>query len=283
MTDHEPVAVLGTGALGSVVARAFAAAGHPTAAWNRTPARLADLVNADPAIQAAATPVEAVAGAAVVVLAVADDAAVHALLDVLGAAVADATVVNLTSTTPETTRVLAARIGSGYLDGAAMSGTRLVGDPAALFLYAGDPATFAAAEPALRALGAARHVGADPGAASLWDTALLAVILGTVAGFHHASALVGGPTTEVAELATGHLPFVAGVLAGHAEQIDAGRFPADDGSVAVFAAAVEKLAETSVACGVATDLPDALLAVLRRGIAAGHGDDGLASIAAVLR
>jgi hypothetical protein len=164
-----------------------------------------------------------------------------------------------------------------------MSGTRLVGDPAALFRYAGDPVTFAAAEPVLRAWGAARHVGADPGAASLWDTALLAVILGTVAGFHHASALVGASTAPVAELATSHFPFVADTLTGHAAQIDAGRFPADDGSIAVFAAAVQKLAETSVARGVATDLPDALLAVLHRGIAAGRGDDGLASIATVLR
>ena len=39
------VAVLGTGALGTVVARALAAAGHPTTAWNRTPERLAALVH----------------------------------------------------------------------------------------------------------------------------------------------------------------------------------------------------------------------------------------------
>jgi 3-hydroxyisobutyrate dehydrogenase-like beta-hydroxyacid dehydrogenase len=283
MTDHEPVAVLGTGALGGVVARAFAAAGHPTTAWNRTPARLADLVDADPAIRAAATPVEAVAGATVVVLAVADDAAVHALLDVLGDAVAGATVVNLTSTTPETTRALAARVGDGYLDGAAMSGTRLVGDPGALFLYAGAPTTFAAAEPALRALGTARHVGADPGAASLWDTALLAVILGAVAGFHHAAALVGGPAARMAEVAVGHLPFVAGILTQHAGQIDAGHYPVDDGSVAVFAGAVDQLIATSVGRGVATDLPDALNAVLGRAITAGHAGDGLASVAEVLR
>jgi 3-hydroxyisobutyrate dehydrogenase-like beta-hydroxyacid dehydrogenase len=283
MTDLEPVAVLGTGAMGGVVARAFAAAGHPTTAWNRTPQRLADLVAADPAVRPAGTPVAAVEGATVVVLAVFDVAAVHDLLDALGDAVAGATVVNLTSTTPETTRALAARVGEGYLDGAAMSGTRHVGDAAALFLYAGDPVTFAAAESVLRALGTARHVGTDPGAASLWDTALLAVILGAVAGFHHAAALVGDPAARMAEVAVGHLPFVAGVLTQHAVQIDAGRYPVDDGSVAVFAGAVDQLIATSVARGVATDLPDALRAVLDRAITAGHADDGLASVAEVLR
>ncbi|MGI5128935.1 NAD(P)-binding domain-containing protein [Pseudonocardia sp. CA-107938] len=283
MTDLEPVAVLGTGALGSVVARALAAAGHPTTAWNRTPARLADLVAAEPAIRAAGTPAEAATAATVVVLAVADDDAAHHLLDVLGGTIAGRTVVNLVSTTPESTRVLAARVGSGYLDGAAMSGTRLVGDPAALFLYGGDPGTFAAVEPVLRALGTAQHVGADPGAASLWDTALLAVILGALAGFHHGAALVGAPVARFAEVVLGHLPFVADVLGQHAGQIDAGRYPADDGSVAVFVGAVEQLAAASVARGVATDVPDALLAVLQRAVAAGHGDAGLGSVAEVLR
>jgi hypothetical protein len=51
----------------------------------------------------------------------------------------------------------------------------------------------------------------------------------------------------------------------------------------VFAGAVDQLTATSVARGVATDLPDALRAVLGRAITAGHADDGLASVAEVLR
>ena len=283
MTDHEPVAVLGTGALGTVVARALAAAGHPTTAWNRTPERLAALVDSDPAVRPAATVADAVADASVVLVVVADADAARAVVDAAGDALDRRTVVTLTSTTPEAARSLAGRIGAGHLDGAAMSGTRLVGDPRALFLYSGDPATFAAAEPTLRALGDPRHVGEDPGAASLWDTALLGIGLGLLMGFHQAVALVGGPATRVGEVAVGQLPFLAGLLADHAAQIDAGRYPADDGSIAVYGAAVDHLVATAAARGVPTDVPVALRALLERGVAAGRGDQGLAAVVEVLR
>lgn len=283
MTPHEPVAVLGTGALGAVVARALAAAGHPTTAWNRTPDRLAVLVDADPAVRPAATVADAVAGAAVVLLVVADADAAHAVVDAAGDTLDGRTVITLTSTTPEAAGVLAERIGPGHLDGAAMSGTRLVGDPQALFLYSGDPATFAAAEPTLRALGDARHVGEEPGVASLWDTALLGIGLGLLAGFYHAVALVGGPATRVGEVATGLLPFLTRLLGEHATQIDAGRYPPDDGSLAVYAAALDHLVATAAAHGVPTDVPAALRAVVERGVAAGRGDEGLAAVVEVLR
>lgn len=283
MIDHEPVAVLGTGALGTAVARALAAAGHPTTAWNRTPDRLATLVDADPAVRPATTVAGAVADADVVLLVVSDADAAHAVLDAAGRALDGRTVVTLTSTTPEATRTLGERVGPRYLDGAAMSGTRLVGDPRALFLYSGGSATFAAAQPTLRALGEARHVGEDPGAASLWDTALLGVGLGLLVGFHQAVALVGGPAARAAEVVTGSLPFVTGLLAEHAAQIDSGRYPADDGSLAVYAAALDHLIATAAARGVATDVPTALRAVVERGVAAGRGDEGLAAVIEALR
>jgi 3-hydroxyisobutyrate dehydrogenase-like beta-hydroxyacid dehydrogenase len=283
MTDHTSIAVLGTGALGAVVARAFAAAGHPTSAWNRSPDRLTALVGETPAIRPAATVAEAVSGAEVVVIAVADAAATEAVLDAAGPGLAGRTVVNLTSTTPDQTRAVAGRVGRGYLDGAAMSGTRLVGDPSALFLYAGDRATFDEAEPSLRALGVARHVGSDPGAASRWDTALLGLILSTLAGFYQAAALVGGSAAQVAEVALDHQPFITGLITDHATQIDAGRYPSDDGSLTVYQAAVEHLVTTTADSGVATDLPVALSNLITRGVAAGHADDGLASLIDVLR
>ena len=283
MTDHEPVAVLGVGALGTVVARALAAAGHPTTAWNRTPARLAALVDGYPAVWPATTVADAVVDASVVLLVVADADAAHAVLDAAGDALGGRTVVTLTSTTPEAAGALTARIGPGHLDGAAMTGTRLVGDPRAVLLYSGDPVTFAAAEPTLRALGDARHVGEAPGAASLWDTALLGIGLGLLTGFHQAVALVGGPAARVGAVATGLLPFLTGLLGEHAAQIDAGRYPADDGSLAVYAAAVDHLVATAAARGVPTDLPAAVRAVLERGLVAGPGDEGLAAVVEVLR
>ncbi len=139
--------------------------------------------------------------------------------------------VNLTSGTPQQARALAARAarhGVDHVDGAAMSGTRPIGQPEALFLHSGPPEAFAAVEPPLRTLGRATYLGADPGAASLYDTALLGVNLGLLTGFYHALALLGAAgvaATTAAEVVTGYLPFAVGLLPEHGRQIDRGTHP----------------------------------------------------------
>ncbi|WP_433163240.1 NAD(P)-binding domain-containing protein [Kribbella sp. CA-247076] len=282
MTAHSRVAVLGAGSLGAVIARAFAAAGHPTTVWNRTPTRVDRLVAEIPELRAATSVPDALADVDLVVLAVADATAVAAVLDAAGP-LGSRVVVNFTSTTPEQTRALADRVGPRYLDGAAMSGTRLVGDPTGLFLYAGAADTFAEAEPALRALGIARAVGTDPGAASLWDTALLGLNLGVLGAFYQAVAIIGGSALDVAEVATQYLPFATGLLVDHGRQIDAGEYPDDDGSLAVYAAAVDHLIATATDRGVASDLTVAVRTLITRAVDAGHADDGLSSLTEVLR
>lgn len=205
------------------------------------------------------------------------------MLDAAGDLLTDRVVINLTSTTPADSRALADLVGARFLDGAAMSGTRLVGDPSALFLYAGDPDTFAAAEATLLALGAANWVGADPGASSLWDTALLGLNLGLLTAFYQAAALIGGSAEEVAAVATQYLPFTTGLITDHARQLDTKTYPADDGSLEVYAGAVGHLLATAAERGVATDLAESWRTVIDRAIAAGHGDDGLAAATEALR
>ncbi|MGC4937346.1 NAD(P)-binding domain-containing protein [Kribbella sp. DT2] len=278
-----PVTVLGAGALGAVIAQAFATAGHPTTVWNRTPARLSALVEQSPSLRTADTVADAIAAGDLIAIAVADVAAARAVIEAAGVALTDRLVVNFTSTTPEESRALAELVGANYLDGAAMSGTRLVGDPSALFLYAGPAATFAAAEPTLRALGAARSVGEDPGASSLWDTALLGLNLGLLTGFYQAAALVGGSAQDVAAVATSYLPFATALITDHAGQIDAGTYPADDGNLTVYAGVVQHLIATATARGVAPDLAESWHALITQAIAQGRGSDGLAALTEALR
>ena len=63
--DTLRVAVLGTGIMGSAMARNLAASGLPTTAWDRSPAATAPLAEAG--VQVAASPAEAVRGARVVI------------------------------------------------------------------------------------------------------------------------------------------------------------------------------------------------------------------------
>lgn len=282
-----PVTVIGLGILGSVVAGVFLDRGHPTTVWNRTAGK-ADPLIAKGAVRAA-TVADAAAATPLVVICVSTYQDVHALLASVGDALSGRVLVNLGSGTPEQARELAAwakRHGAGYLDGAAMSGTRLVGRPEALFLYSGSPDAFAAHRPALASLGAATYLGADPGLASLYDTALFSVIWGTVSGFLHAAALAaadGVDPTAFASVAAGHLPFVAGVITEHAHQIRDGRYPNDDGTLRAHAAAMDHLIQTGRTRGVTTEALEAVRALQARGVAAGHGADGIASLFEVLR
>jgi 3-hydroxyisobutyrate dehydrogenase len=63
--EHPPVAVLGTGIMGSAMARNLAAAGLPTTVWDRSPSATGPLAEAG--AQVAASPGQAVRGARVVI------------------------------------------------------------------------------------------------------------------------------------------------------------------------------------------------------------------------
>ena len=85
------VAFLGMGAMGAPMARRLLAAGHHVTVWNRTPAR-AEALRADGA-DVAATPAEAVAGAAYVLTMLSDAAAVESVAAAFAPALAAGAVV----------------------------------------------------------------------------------------------------------------------------------------------------------------------------------------------
>ncbi|MER7761581.1 NAD(P)-binding domain-containing protein [Streptomyces sp. NPDC097619] len=280
------VAVLGLGQLGARLAQAFLAAGHATTVWNRTGAK-ADPFVAQGAVRAD-TVAEAVAAAPLVVVCLPDYPTVAALLDPLTEPLRGRILVNLTSGTPQDALDAAdraARHGIDYLDGAAMSGTRLVGSPEALFLFSGSPGTFAAARTVLEALGRPVHLGATPSLAAVYDTALFGQVWGALAGFHQALALTGTAGVDpvaFAEVATGYLGFIASMMTEHARHVRQGSFPDDDGTVEVHAAAMEHLLHTSRTAGIGTELPELLGALLARTAEAGHATSGTASISRTL-
>jgi 3-hydroxyisobutyrate dehydrogenase-like beta-hydroxyacid dehydrogenase len=280
------VSVLGLGALGTSVAGAFLDHGHATTVWNRTAARGDDLV-ARGAI-AVAIPEEAVRASRLVVVCVSDYDTVRSILQSSDRALPGRAVANLASGTPEAAREMADLLEQrdvGYLDVAAMSGTRLVGDSRALFLFSGPGAAFRQHQAILESLGSVVHLGPDAGLASLYDTALFGMAWGALAGFLHGVALVGAERVDppaFAAVAVRHLAFVTQLMTEHARQIEAGRFPADDGTVEVHAAAMQHLIDASRTLQVGADVPELIHALLNRSIAAGRGDAGIASVIDVI-
>ncbi|MER7057852.1 NAD(P)-binding domain-containing protein [Streptomyces sp. NPDC000351] len=280
--EQSTVSVIGLGQMGTRLAQAFLTAGYATTVWNRSAAK-ADALVAQGALHAT-TVDEAVAASPLVVVSLPDYATVSDLLGPVAPRLHGRVLVNLTSGTPEDAAGMAdwaAGHGAGYLDGAAMSGTRLVGRPEALFVFSGSPQAFATHRTVLASLGNSVHLGADPALAPVYDTALFGLAWGALAGFYHAVALAGVAGVDPAAftaVATGHMPFVTSLMSDHARQIENGNFPDDDGTVEVHAAAMEHLLDTSRAAGVGTDVPELIGSLLERAAATGHGSSGIASV-----
>jgi 3-hydroxyisobutyrate dehydrogenase-like beta-hydroxyacid dehydrogenase len=280
-TETTTATVLGLGAMGSALAGALLAAGHPTTVWNRSPGKADPLVE-EGAIRAA-TISEAVAASPLTIACVVDAAALHELLDEAGDVLSGRVLVNLTSGTPEHARELAARV-EAYLDGGIMAVPPMIGGPDALVLYSGSGEAFATHQPVLESLGAARYLGEDPGLAALYDFALLSGMYGMFAGVLHAYALVGTegvPATDFNALLMPWLDAMKGTLPHLAEQVDSGDYGSDSplGMQAVGAAS---LIEASRAQGITPDLLLPVKRLMDEAVAAGHGDSDIAALVGVM-
>ncbi|GAA2101388.1 NAD(P)-binding domain-containing protein [Streptomyces albiaxialis] len=280
--EQSAVSVIGLGQMGTRLAQAFLAAGYATTVWNRSPAK-ADALVAQGAVRAA-TAAAAVTAGPLVVVCLPDYATVHGVLGPVAAELRGRTLVNLTSGTPEEAADAADRAaghGAAYLDGAAMSGTRLVGRPEALFVLSGSRAAFDTHQAVLRSLGNTVYLGADPALAPVYDTALFGLAWGALAGFYHSVALTraaGVDPSAFAGVAAAHMQFVTSLMTEHARQAQEGSFPDDDGTVEVHRAAMEHLAHTGTAQGVGTEVPALFRSLLEQAAADGHGASGIASV-----
>lgn len=280
--EQSAVSVIGLGQMGTRLAQAFLAAGNTVTVWNRSAAK-ADAVAAQGAVRAATAEAAVTAGPLVVVC-LPDYATVHGVLRPIAQQLRGRTLVNLTSGTPQEATDAAewaAGHGAAYLDGAAMSGTRLVGRPEALFVFSGSRSAFDTHAAELKSLGNSVHLGADPTLAPMYDTALFGLAWGALAGFYHSLALVGAaevdPTTFAA-VATAHMPFVTSLMAEHARQARDGVYPDDDGTVEVHQAAMEHLVHTSAAQNIGAEVPGLFRSLLEQTAANGHGASGIASV-----
>jgi 3-hydroxyisobutyrate dehydrogenase-like beta-hydroxyacid dehydrogenase len=274
-----PVTVLGLGAMGSALAAATVAAGHPTTVWNRTPGRASALLESG--VREAASAREAVTASPLVVAVLLDHASVHETLDPVADALAGRTLVNLVTTTPEESRELAAWAGTrgaDYLDGGIMAVPSMIGGPGSEVLYSGSRSAFDAARPVLGTWGGSTWFGEDPGLAPLYDLALLAGMYAMFAGFFHGVAMVGTAGVSASDFARRAAPWIAAMtseLAGYADVIDRRDF-AGPGQQSLEFSDLSDMVRASEEAGLATDVVAAVQALVRRQVDAGHGSDGFA-------
>jgi 3-hydroxyisobutyrate dehydrogenase-like beta-hydroxyacid dehydrogenase len=162
----DALAFVGLGAMGSRLARRLLEAGYPVTGYNRTASKAQPLVDAG--LRLAATPREAAAAADVVFTMVTDDEALRAVMDgadgVLAGLRRGATLVEMSTVSPEVTRELGAEVaahGAAMLDAPVSGSTVSVEQGVASVQVGGDAAALERVRPYLAAMGpnGVTHVG----------------------------------------------------------------------------------------------------------------------------
>lgn len=280
------VAVVGLGAMGGRVARRLLRAGREVAVWNRSPEKLAPLI--DLGAVAVATPAEAAARAEMLITMVTGPSSLHAVTKgadgIAGGAHPGLTVVEMSTVGPAAIRQLASALpgGTAVLD-APVLGSIGEAEAGALTILVGGPAQLvAAARPLLSLLGSVTHVG-PLGSGAAAKLVVNATLFASIAALGEAIALARGlglSGDAVYEV------LAATPLAHQAERrrhaIDTGDYPPRF-RLDLARKDSELVREAAAAAGIELRLLEATRTWLAAAEAAGHGDrDYTAMLATIL-
>jgi 3-hydroxyisobutyrate dehydrogenase-like beta-hydroxyacid dehydrogenase len=282
MSTPTPVTVIGTGTMGSALARALLRAGHAVTVWNRTPARAQPLAEEGATI--AADLKEAVTASEYVIICVASPDVVDGLVNAAGEELRGRTLVQLTTGRPAAIRhgaELATEAGVTVLGGAILAYPRTVGLPEAVFLFGGQQEVFERARPLLEDLGTVHLLGADPGAPSAMDAALIGFFYGALSGFLHGARITKAEGLSLETYRSLAQPFIgdfiAGAIADAAERIVSRDYSDPQSSLETHLGGIGDLVVgTSHDAGLDAPVMEAIRDQILAGVKRGLGDQDIA-------
>jgi 3-hydroxyisobutyrate dehydrogenase len=189
-------AFLGLGVMGGPMARHLAQKGHDVTVWNRTGEKAADWVAKVGTGRAAATPAEAISGAAFIFMCLGDDPDVEAVFAALSPELkAGQVIADHTTGSAGLARKLAAEAGVkgvGFIDAPVSGGQAGAENGQLTVMCGGDPATFAKVEPVMKAFSKQitliGEVGSGQLAKSVNQICIAGVVQGVAEGLHFARA-----------------------------------------------------------------------------------------------
>jgi 3-hydroxyisobutyrate dehydrogenase-like beta-hydroxyacid dehydrogenase len=280
MTD---VTVLGTGLMGTAIARALLAQGLGVCVWNRTAGKTQPLIAEGAA--GAESAADAVEASPLAIVMVSDYEAVHRVLGGLpdSGLPAGHVVLNLTTGTPEQVdpcRQEFERRGLTYLDGAVSGHPQDIATPASQIVLGGDEAAWRTHRTTIERLaGQTLYLGGDPTVASALDLALVGCFQ-TVAlcAFVEAAAYASSHGLDVGDLpplAARLLAKMQGQVAVLAEAIASRTYDTEQATIGVYVAALEQVRSSMQRVGVPARLTTAAWENAAPAVAAGQGGMGL--------
>ncbi|KAK4496075.1 hypothetical protein PRZ48_012054 [Zasmidium cellare] len=193
---EQQITVLGLGAMGSALALSFLKVSLKTHVWNRTVDRPGVRKVVEHGGKFKETIASALEASSLIVICLYDYYSIYAALaNTFEQAFRSKTIVNLTNGTPSEARAMSSwmhgRGVSHYFDGGIMNTPEQVGTPYAFAFISGeDEKAFDKISRPLNSIGRLDYLGLEPGAAGLYDSALLAGMYGLFGGTLSAIALL---------------------------------------------------------------------------------------------
>lgn len=285
-TNENGISVIGLGPMGQAMARAYLASGYSVTVWNRTTSKAKAL--AEDGATRAETVRDALGANQMTIFSLTEYDVMYKVLNGATDVLKNRVLVNLSSDTPEKVQAAEKWIHSysaKFLSGGVMVDPSLVGKPDAFIFYSGNREVFDAHQSFLEVLGKPEYLGNDAGLSQLYYQALLNIMYTSAASVLHSIAMVnavGIPATKfepyVMDL-LGMLPYFFNDLA---KEIDLGEYNGEENNMRMMAAGAQHVAQTARDTSVRTDLTDLISELYLQTVAAGHGQDGLASVIEVL-
>lgn len=280
------VTVLGTGSMGSALARALLAAGYRTHVWNRTAQRTAPLAAAGATAHTAIGDAVAASTLTIAVPTTFEATREHLPADAL----AGRDIITLNSGTPSQAREFARWAhcgGARYLGGAIKNVPAAVGDPDTPLYFGGDRQVFDDHLETLRVLGGdLEFLGPAPDLAALYESAVGATLLPALLGFVEGAAVLaarGLPAHSMVEHSVKWLRMIESILPVLAEEIDSEDYTRLGSSIELFHTAVESEVELAAESGVDMSWHAPIHDLLRRAVAAGRGEQSVTALFELIR
>lgn len=283
MTD---ISVIGLGRMGSAIALALIKAGHGITVWNRSPSKVAPLV--ERGARPAANPAEAVQASPVVLICVDNYKITREILEQGNTlrGLDGRTVIQLSTGTPKEAReseVWLKAVGAECVDGAMLCGPTHIGTSDALILVSGQKTAYERSERFLRPLDANhRYLGENVAAPATLDLAWLCQRLCLFLGLAHGALMCESENVGVDLYAS---MFPEGDRArAFAEVIHGGNFDNNPtAALSVWHAALERVCRHADEAKINAEVPNFALAIYERAMAAGQAPHDVSSLISVLR
>jgi 3-hydroxyisobutyrate dehydrogenase-like beta-hydroxyacid dehydrogenase len=283
------ISLIGTGSMGTALAKLLLKSGYSVTAWNRTISK-AEILLQD-GIIVAPTVKDAILESHIIIICVADYATTDKILKIAEVenVLKNTTIIQLSTGTPNDAKASAAwakTIKAEYLDGAIMVTPSQMGHSEALMLLSGSEASFKKHETILKTLAPnTLYLGEGAGVASSLDLALLSYFFSALIGFSHAALICKKEGIDIGLLGTftqNWSPAMGTIMKRVSDIIQSDNYLATESTINTCYVAMELIKRHAEEVQISDTYPKFATEIFKKAMQAGFSNEDGAAILKVL-